>query len=96
VKSEVANPCWINYKTLTHKQYDETNYSVGLEVHYYDLNDDGATDTLVYYQILTEGQADLVYSLNTVPLFIALDVDQDGEVDIMGVYDDEMGTCKIY
>lgn len=90
------NPCWINYKLVTHELSEEINYAVGLEIHTFDTDGNGFGDTFIYYQVLTEGQGDLVYSTNDVPLFIALDVDQDGVVDIMGVLDEEMGTCRIY
>lgn len=53
-------------------------------------------ELFLMFQILTEGQGDLVYSTNDVPLFIALDVNQDGNVDIVGVVDEDMDTCRIY
>ena len=90
------NPCWVNYKLLPHQRSEETNYSVGLETHGFDTDGDGRIDTVLMFQILTEGQGDLVYSTNDVPLFVALDIDQDGYVDIVGVIDDEVHTCRIY
>lgn len=90
------SPCWVNYKTVQHETKDETDYSAGLETHYFDTNWDGLVDTILMFQITTEGQGDLVYATNRVPLFIALDKDQDGVAEIMGVLDEEVGDCRIY
>jgi len=86
----------VNYKTIQHEIRDEWNYATGLDVRYYDTDLDGEPDTIFMFQILTEGQGDLVYNSNDIPLFVALDLNQDGIIDVMGVYDEELGTCHLY